>query len=75
MSQVIRKGNKKYILKFYSPKWGQNAFYLGKEKKEPKYTKDLDVSKQYATRGNAVKVSDHLTQLTGVQHGLAIVYR
>jgi len=70
----VKKG-KKYILKFYAPKWGQNAFYLGKENKEPKYTKDLDISKEYATRGNAVKIAGHLTELTGVKHSLGIVYR
>lgn len=75
VAQVIRKGNKKYILKFYAPKWGQNAFYTGKENKEPKYTKDLDISKRYVTRGNAVKIAGQLTELTGVKHSLGIVYR
>ena len=60
----IRKNGRTYIIKFYSPKWGQNAFY--------KYAKRLMKAKEYLAEGNAKTVAGQLTKLTGVKHSLGV---
>jgi hypothetical protein len=75
MSQgVITKGGKVYVVRFYSKKWGQNAFYRGMVAGEPKYTKELKNAKKYIKPGNANNIADQLTAHTRVVHRLGIKY-
>lgn len=72
MSQSIRKNGRTYIIKFYSPRWGQNAFYQGKEDAEPRYAKRLMKAKEYLAKRNAKVVAGQLTELTGIKHSLGV---
>lgn len=68
------KKNKVYVVRFYSRRWGQNAFYRGMERNEPKYTRELGKAKQYIKPGNASNIADQLTAQTRVVHRLGIKY-
>lgn len=68
------KSGRVYVIRFYSPKWKQNAFYMEKIDGEPKYTKELAKAREYKTPHNAKRVADQLTEQKNVVHRPAIRY-
>lgn len=68
------KNGKVYVVRFYSKKWGQNAFYRGMVKGTPKYTKVLKNAKQYIKAGTASNIADQLTAQTRTVHRLGVKY-
>ena len=68
------KHGKVFVVRFYSKRWGQNAFFKGMEKGEPKYTKSLKRAKAYKKPHNANKIAEKLTEQTSVVHRNGIWY-
>lgn len=66
------KSGKVYVIRFYSKKWRQNAFYQGPKTHDPQYTKVLQECKEYKLKHNALKVAEKLTETTGVVHSTAV---
>ena len=69
----VKKG-RVYVIRAYSTRWTQNAFYLGKVDGEVKHTKELAKAKEYKTPHNARNVAGQITEQLGVVHRHAIKY-
>lgn len=68
------KGGRVYVIRAYSTKWKQNAFYLGKVDGKVKHTKELKKAREYKTPHNARTVANKITEQLGVVHRAAIRY-
>lgn len=68
------KSGRVYVVRAYSKKWKQNAFFTGMVNGKPDHTKFLKKAKEYKLEHNAKKAAERVTEASGVVHRHAIRY-